>query len=944
MGIDIEKISKLTGFVDKLIQIKEIEYSLNEEIVEDLINQAISISGAVYSQEEKEAAKRDITWKYQIYAAPGQSILEDYDQDNWYDDRKAEIEPKFWTRYKNYLIDTKHFSPNVVSTLGEDTLDQKLMNYILDPKAEYPHPVLRRGLIIGDVQSGKTSTYIGFICKAADAGYKVFILLTGTIESLRKQTQERVEEGFIGIDMSANTTGGKRVGVGLDNKPIHAMAMTSRASDFKGDNDKIAVSLAGNNDAVVFVIKKNTTTLTKLTNWLVTLNADPVTKKIDMPMLMIDDEADNASINTSASKEDPTKINKLIRELANVFTKSNYVGFTATPFANVFIDPETTEKMETQDLFPENFIVALPTPSNYIGPNRIFAEDGEYHSQLVYITDAGREEEDGYPFYFKHKKEWEDQLPDSLTDSIYTFYLANAIRDLRGDFKEHRSMLINISRFVKVQKYIKGEVESIHSTAYRSIKYNLSHDFDESIKDPVIKRLYQMWQKHYENCEFTWDQVVDAIFPSIENIQIKIVNSSKNSEKLEYPKNESLRVIAIGGLALSRGLTLEGLIVSYFYRNTCTYDVLMQMGRWFGYRKNYDDLFRIWTHKSSARWYAEIAEATEKLKDDMRLMRDLGQRPRDFGIRVRNNSAELSITAYNKMRNATDEYEFSSYFGGIVETPYLHLNTAAHKNNYEAVTILVDQSIAEGFVFERQSNVGPKGHYIISDIPKVRIIELIRKLRISRFSSNFDPKQIADFLENCSDSSIDLFDMAFMEGSPTQDEKLIVNLHGNAIPKVLRKNCILDKDTDRLGIGQRGKLGGPGDGKTGIVDFNGFSANDIVEEAKQQYRIEYKRVHGFEFTSEKTYPSDTWFKFVKNRKPILLVYFIDVGIDNEESNQIKQINKFRDEMKGIPAVGFALGLPQNEDAARISGTRYKANKVYNWFEQEEILAEAGEEE
>ena len=465
MSIDIEKISKLTGFVDKLIQIKEIEHSLNEEIVEELIDQAISISGATYSQEEKEAAKRDITWKYQIFAEPGQSILEDYDQENWYDDRKAEIEPKFWTRYKNYLIDTKHFSPNVVSTLGEDTLDQKLMNYILDPKAEYPHPVLRRGLIIGDVQSGKTSTYIGFICKAADAGYKVFILLTGTIESLRKQTQERVEEGFIGIDMSANTTGGKRVGVGLDNKPIHAMAMTSRASDFKGDNDKIAVSLAGNNDAVVFVIKKNTTTLTKLTNWLVTLNADPVTKKIDMPMLMIDDEADNASINTSASKEDPTKINKLIRELANVFTKSNYVGFTATPFANVFIDPETTEKMETQDLFPENFIVALPTPSNYIGPNRIFAEDGEYHSQLVYITDAGREEEDGYPFYFKHKKEWEDQLPDSLTDAIYTFYLANAIRDLRGDFKEHRSMLVNISRFVKVQKYIKSHIEALYPDA-----------------------------------------------------------------------------------------------------------------------------------------------------------------------------------------------------------------------------------------------------------------------------------------------------------------------------------------------------------------------------------------------------------------------------------------------------------------------------------------------
>lgn len=370
----------------------------------------------------------------------------------------------------------------------------------------------------------------------------------------------------------------------------------------------------------------------------------------------------------------------------------------------------------------------------------------------------------------------------------------------------------------------------------------------------------------------------------------------------------------------------------------------MQMGRWFGYRKNYDDLFRIWTHKSSARWYAEIAEATDKLKDDMTLMRDLGQRPRDFGIRVRNNSAELSITAYNKMRNATDEYEFSSYFGGIVETPYLFLNTAAHKNNYSAVQQLVKDALNNGATFERQKNAGPKGHYIIQNIPKTRIVDLIRKLRISRFSSNFDTKQIADFLENCSDKSIDLFDIAFMEGSPTTESDKIVTLEGRSIPKVLRTNCILDKDTDRLGIGQRGKLGGPGDGRTGVIDFNGFEAEQIIENAKEKYRQEYKRAHGYEFTTGKTYPSDTWFKFIKDRKPILLVYFIDVDVDAEESNQKKQINKFREEMNGIPAVGFALGLPQNEDAARISGTKYKANKVYNWFEQEEILAEAGEEE
>lgn len=390
MGLDIEKVAMLTSMVDKLIQMKRVDNALDESVVEDLIQKSLFISGVPYSDDEIAAVKRDVAYKYQIQAHPGESILADYEQTNWYDDRKAEIQQNFWTRYKNYLIDEKHFSPNVVSTLGNDTLDQKLMNYILDPKADYGKPVLKRGLIIGDVQSGKTSTYIGFICKAADAGYKVFILLTGTIESLRKQTQERVEEGFIGIDMSANTTGGKRVGVGLDNKPIHAMALTSRASDFRGNSNKIAMSLGKDKDAVVFVIKKNTTTLTKLTKWLIDLNADPRTHKIDMPMLMIDDEADNASINTSSDKEDPTKINKLIRKLADVFTKSNYVGFTATPFANVFIDPETTEKMETHDLFPEDFIVALPTPSNYIGPTRIFPKDAEFHSQLVYITDAGQ--------------------------------------------------------------------------------------------------------------------------------------------------------------------------------------------------------------------------------------------------------------------------------------------------------------------------------------------------------------------------------------------------------------------------------------------------------------------------------------------------------------------------------------------------------------------------
>ena len=916
-----DKIDNLTRMVDSLIQLNNSDKNLDDEAVDGYIKTVVAMSGAECSNEELAALKRNIQYKYQIYTVPGQSILADYEQENWYSDRKSEITPRFWNRYKNYLIDQKHFSPNVVSTLGEDTLDQKLMNYILDPKADYKSPVLKRGLIIGDVQSGKTSTYIGFLCKAADAGYKVFILLTGTIESLRKQTQERVEEGFIGIDMSAESKDGRRVGVGLDNQPIRAMSMTSRVKDFVGDNDKTVISLAGITDAIVFVIKKNATTLQKLTKWLVELTADKLTKKINMPMLMIDDEADNASINTSASKEDPTRINKLIRELASVFTVSNYVGFTATPFANVFIDPETTEKMETQDLFPEDFIVALPTPSNYIGPNRIFAQDGEYHDQLVYIKDAGREEEDGFPFYFKHKKEWAGELPDSLTDAVYAFYIVNAIRDLRGDYKAHRSMLINISRFVAVQKHIKAEVEEIHGNAYRAIKFNLSAD-EQSLKDPVLYRIHEIWSKYYSHIEFSWEEIAEAMYQAIEKIQIKVVNSSKTSEKLEYPKDGSLRVIAIGGLALSRGLTLEGLIISYFYRNTSTYDVLMQMGRWFGYRKNYEDLFRIWTCKDSADWYAEIAEATDELKKDMQRMRDLGLQPKDFGIRVRNNSSDLQITSYNKMRNSTDEYEMRSYFGDIIETAYLNYNVNSHINNYTAVSDFVDNCISHGKLYEKIGTVTGVKRYMINDVPKSMIIYLLKRLQISRFNNKFDILQVVSFLNNCQDQSIDLFDVVFIEGDE-KEEKIFKN---KPFYRVLRRNCRVDQAQDRLNIGNRGKLGGTSDGIAGIVDFNGKTAQRILEDAEKSFLSE---------NSSKNFPSNTWFRYVKDRKPALFVYFIDVEGEN-------QIDLLRDELGEVPVVGFALGLPRNDEAAALSATRYRANKIYNWFERDEM--DIGDEE
>ena len=940
--IDREKISNLLTMARVFIDIDGVGQNLTEEQADSYAERAILVTGLSVSDEEKEEFKNSIYAMYRIHSNHGYLISNDYKEEKWYEKAKENIDPQFWARYRDYLIDVKKFNPNIVATLGEETLNQKIMNSLGNPDSV--QSFLRRGLIIGDVQSGKTSTYIGLMCKAADAHYKVFILLTGTIESLRKQTQERVEEGFVGINLATekrkNGDASKRVGVGLDNKPILAASLTSRGNDFTANCNKIAVSL-DSNKAVVFVIKKNKAVLTSLTEWLINTNADPVTQKIDLPMIMIDDEADNASINTSKEKEDPTVINKLIRNLANVFTKSNYIGFTATPFANVFIDPETTEEMENSDLFPEDFICCLPSPSDYIGPTQIFDKDGKYHNQVNYIVDAGVEKADGWPFYYKHKKDWEDDLPNSLTDAIYTFYLANAIRDLRGDTDTHRSMMVNMSRFVKVQKYIKKEIEAIHKRAYSSIKFNLSNNFDESMKDPILKRIYLDWKRYYNGVEFSWEDIVSVLLSSVETIQIKVVNSSKSSEKLIYTADDPIRVIAVGGLALSRGLTLEGLIVSYFYRNTCTYDVLMQMGRWFGYRTRYDDLFRIWIKEESADWYAEIAEATEQLKMDMGRMQELELKPRDFGIRVRNDSEDLSITAANKMRNAVNEYQIESYFGNLVETPYLIYDAETQKNNYKKTVAWLEKQIATNQTLLEEKR-GAGAHHVIYDVDKWEILEYLKDVQISKYSTQFSTSDIRTFLTECTDRSISKWNVIIMDGSKNVDSEMQIKLSDFTVYKVRRNSIIYDHDNKKtISLGGRGKIGGISDGVLGIIDRNGFTAEEIIENAKREFEKDWLQRNNCSVLPERIhYQSNTWFKFVEHRNPAIIIYFIDPS----SKSHPEQSKEFSKALGGCPLVALAMGFPKNKNAPAYTKYRFKANKYYNWFEKDSILAESEEEE
>jgi hypothetical protein len=912
-------------------------YSIPEDNVDEIIKRGLNNALIEVDDNDYKRIKKEFEYKCHIQQNEGVSIVDDYyEHRDWYSIKCEQegFDEFFWKRYRDYLIREVKLNINVVNNLDNSTL-KDLMNYLGDPMSTAPF--FRRGLVIGDVQSGKTSTYTGLISKAADAGYKIVILLTGVTETLRSQTQKRIESGIIGISITGLKDKNqskiiKRVGVGKDGGPIKVTAMTSMEYDFIGSSDQITTSLA-NHQLVMFIVKKNTKVLDKLYSWLYNMNAESGDKKIHYPMLMIDDEADNASINTSKEEDDPTKTNEIIRKLAHVFTQTTYVGFTATPYANVFINPDTTEDMLNDDLFPKNFIYVLEAPSNYIGANKIFGKDAEHANALVWIQDIEEPVEiEDYDtennFYYKHKKEWCGVLPDSLKTSVYCFFLANVVRDLRGDSLEPRTMMINISRFVKVQKYIKGKIETLFNDVYHEIETNFSDDTDKNKALKLYTELKGCWDKHYSTIDIEWKEVCkkENLINAIQNIEVLVVNSGKNSGKLDYEKNPHLRAIAVGGLALSRGLTLEGLLVSYFYRNTSTYDVLMQMGRWFGYRKNYEDLFRIWTSKKSADWYNEIAENTEDLKKDIIRMRDAKLTPEHFGLRVRNDSDELMITARNKMRFAVDHYEQVSYWGSVFDTPYIDSDINKIIKNYEYTKQFIETLNSDNYRFRREEEIA-KGLFFCKGIPVERINKLLRQLHISTSNPKFDSAQIIDFLESTKEDILSKWDVVLIEGSRDgiqEQNQFKFNTEITLVPT--KRGFSLSKNKINIG-GKSGRLASPTDARNGLSRIQ-------VEDAKKKALIagDWNGVSS-------TIKQEVWFKHIPDRNPLLMIYFIDLkdeGLSISEQSFIENLN-------GLPVMGFSVGFPMSKNSFTAEYHKYKVNMIYSRQEIEEEIEESIEE-
>lgn len=612
-------------------------------------------------------------------------------------DRKKQIEWNYWERYKKHLA--KKLAKAEVAGIDNDT--NEILSLMADPTSDedYGH----KGLVVGDVQSGKTANYAGLICKAIDAGYKIIIVIAGVLSDLRAQTQERLDRDVIGVSSKKKADKTKKYGVGAipSNIGTHPHSLTTYEQDFHIRKSSDAPNpLDGS--VYMLVIKKNSKTLSNVISFF--SQRYTVDERRNSPVLILDDEADNASVNSNASEEAPTKINELIKKLLGLFPRNSYVGYTATPYANIFIDPyvEQGNNGIEQDLFPSDFIYTLGTSSNYIGATKLFCKPDEEDEEEIDNMSSNAIvtiNEDKFLKNIKEEKYNGTSIPESLIDAVYAFVLARVMRDIKGQEKEHCSMLIHISLKKSSHAYLKKAVEEKFDELKNAVISNIALP-DPHTTCPVIARLKKVWEDVYENSRVTvtWERIVEQLASNdlyMFRFKFFLVNSDQKKDKqpiLDYDSYEDgLTAIVIGGNSLSRGLTIEGLTTTYFLRSAKQYDTLMQMGRWFGYRPDYEEICRIFMPSDLQRHFAAIAMATEELKETIDSMHNSKLTPMDFGLRVRNDISGLSITARNKMRAAAMHDEWVSFGDSLLETFEVSNNNEIIARNLERFYTFIER-------------------------------------------------------------------------------------------------------------------------------------------------------------------------------------------------------------------------------------------------------------
>lgn len=659
---------------------------------------------------DRDAVIEELVRRFSVWIGQDTTLKDNTGHDPWLNAARKR-DWRYWQRYREWMEGRL----SDVATDGLDLATDHILGLLEDPVRTGNWD--RRGLVVGHVQSGKTGNYTGLICKAADAGYKIIIVLAGIHNNLRSQTQMRLDEGFLGYETSPLQDDFRLIGVGqIDSDPaIKPNSATNRSNsgDFSAAVAK-NLGISPEERPWLFVVKKNKTVLERLNRWVRNHAAnatDPETGRrivTNLPLLLIDDEADHASVDTGEQAFDadgnpdeehqPKAINRLIRRLLHSFTRSAYVGYTATPFANIFIHERGHTEEEGPDLFPASFIINLGAPSNYVGPSKVFgsaSRDAEGLPLVRAVDDFTSDDAHAWmPLGHKNGHqplhEGKDVLPPSLVRAINSFFLATAVRDLRGQGKEHASMLVHVTRFTSVQEAVTRQIEQY----VRESRQRLVRDVDSA---RLISSLHEHWEREFEPTtrrirqrypddvgagEETWEAVLQKLREIIADIEVRMINGTAK-DALDYADTGGvgLKVIAVGGDKLARGLTLEGLSTSYFLRASQMYDTLMQMGRWFGYRPGYLDLCRLYTTHELIDWFGHISEAAEELREEFDLMAASGGTPRDYGLKVQSHST-LMVTSRLKMRSARSLS--LSFSGQLLETVVFHRDPRKLAANLDA--------------------------------------------------------------------------------------------------------------------------------------------------------------------------------------------------------------------------------------------------------------------
>jgi hypothetical protein len=612
---------------------------------------------------------------------------------DWYPG-PSETDP-CWPLLKRYLLEEKKWHKDVVDSV--DGASTKIVSLLSPPGKQ---SFQTRGLVLGYVQSGKTANFTAVISKAADAGYKLFIVLSGLHNGLRRQTQERLE-----LELSSL-------------RPDHWHSFTSAEKDFEPPAGNAAAFLAEHsNHRVLCVMKKNGTRLRKLLRWL---RQAPAYILDATPVLVIDDEADQASVDTKGT-ESPSTINKLILDVLRKFNRSAYLAYTATPFANVLSDPKTADL-----LYPRDFIVDLPRSAAYFGAERIFGaepvdHEGERADGLDMIREVPAEEVTKVqPANRDSRASFVPELVPTLERALLWFLLGCAVRRARGQADQHMSMLVHTTLYANAQQ--RFEQLLVHAVAgYRTLVQGGDTEFRTVLEEVWNAEATRVDPIALGEAPVSFESAVQHLLSVLSSTRV-IVDNGSSETRLDYPKGGSTTIV-VGGNTLSRGLTIEGLMVSYFVRTTTMYDALLQMGRWFGYRKGYADLPRIWMTSELEAYFIHLATVERELRQDIERYEREGITPADFAPRIRSHST-LAITSPLKLRYAVDAE--ISFARAVKQTTYFnHLDQKWLEENEAAARTLLRRADER-----RKPETVWSRHRLWRDIKVASVVEFLERYEV----------------------------------------------------------------------------------------------------------------------------------------------------------------------------------------------------------------------